>query len=259
MVILEIKLFYDNFDLGQICGMFTPWHFAVMALFALLLWLFLRLSKNITYQGIKKLHLVVAICLTAFEIIKIVLRVCKGQNLDSYLPLYFCSLYIYAIWIAFAKNNFLSRMGFAYITMGGILASLCFTIYPSTSLALYPVWHPACLHSFAYHLTMTYTGILFLWKKYFVPKANDCHKFFVFVAAFCVLAFMINYFFGTNCMFMANAYKLPVLDAILEYNKYLYMLIVVVAQSVAIFWASFGIYKLFDKAKQCRQKKEVEI
>jgi hypothetical protein len=45
-------------------------------------------------------------------------------------------------------------------------------------------------------------------------------------------------------MFLHYAFKLPILDDILQKSHAIYMVIVVVAQSVLMFWLNYGIYKL---------------
>ena len=160
-----MKFFYDHFTNEQIAGLFGWEHLFTIVLFAVLLTVVLVLSRKITEKGLQKLHFWIAVGVTVCEIIKITLRVVKGQGADSYMPLYYCSLFIYGIWLALCKNKALSRTGYAFVCMGGAMAAFCFTAYPSTSLAIFPLWHPATWHSFFYHFVMCYAGILFLWKK----------------------------------------------------------------------------------------------
>ena len=246
-----MKFFYDHYTSEQIAGLFGWEHAFTIALFAVLLTVTLYLSRRITEKGLQRLHVWIAVGVTVCEIVKISLRVIKGQGADSYMPLYYCSLFIYGVWMALCKNTFLSRTGYAFIGMGGAMAAFCFTAYPSTSLAIFPLWHPATWHSFFYHFVMCYTGILFLWKKRYEPKAKDGLGYFVFITAACVVAYFLNENLGTNCMFLRHAFRLPFLDAILQTSKWLYMAVVWLAQVVAMFWANFGLYKLFEKI--CRQ------
>ena len=102
---------------------------------------------------------------------------------------------------------------------------------------------------------MCYTGILFLWKKRYVPKAKDALGYFVFITLACVVAYFLNENVGTNCMFLRHAFKLPFLEGILKASKWLYIAVVALAQSVAMFWANFGLYKLFEKL--CKKGRKV--
>lgn len=242
--LMQIKFFYDNYTNEQICGMFTPLHIMTVLVFFISLGVALYFSKKISEQQVKKLHFIIAVVVSVLEILKITLRICKGQWYDDWVPLYFCSLFIFAIWISLSKNEKLNKIGYSYITMGGILASLFFTFYPSTSLALFPIWHPASIHSFVYHWIMFYTGMLFLMKKQYTPTVKDALKYFIFILIACVPSYFLNETLGTNCMFLRDAFKLPILDTILQKSKVLYMIIVIIGQSVVVYWLSYGVYKL---------------
>ena len=249
-----MKMFYDNFTEDDVAGLFSGWHFLFILLFICLVGLSLFLCRNMTRDRVHKLIFFTAIAMSAVEILKIAIRIAKGSGVDSWIPLYYCSLFIYAVWLAISKRTWISRTGSAVITMGGILSACLFTLYPSTSLALYPAWHPASLHSFFYHFVMAFVGILVLWKGVFVPQRRDSLCYGVFVAAACFVGYFINEWTGSNCMFLHNAFKLPVLDGLLSFSHPLYMTVVCLAQSVLMFWANFGIYTLIRNRTEKRRK-----
>lgn len=246
---LAIKFFYDNYTQEQIPGIFSWEHFLFIGIFIALVAAGLYLCRGLTEKQTEKLLFWVAVVVSAVEILKITLRVAKGGGTDSWIPLYYCSLFIYAIWMSRSKAEWLSRMGYAYITMGGILAATLFTLYPSTSLAMLPAWHPGSIHSLLYHTTMAFVGLLVLIKKLYAPKAKDAILYGVFILLACVVGYFINEWADSNCMFLHNAFNLPLLGDLLVYSHALYMLVVGVAQASLMFWANFGIYKLFMRKK----------
>ena len=250
---LAIRFFYDNFTSEDVAGMFSLWHFIFLLIFIGLLTVALFCCRRITDQQTQKILWWSAIVVTVVEIVKITLRIAKGDGTDSWIPLYYCSLFLYAVWMTRSKREWLSRMGYSYVTMGGILAACLFTLYPSTSLAIYPALHPASLHSLLYHWLMAFVGILVLWKKQFTPKARDALLYFVFVFTACVFGYFINEWVHSNCMFLHHAFKLPVLDDLLRYSHAAYMLVVVLAQAVGMYWLNFGVYILFQKRKEKKQ------
>ena len=189
------------------------------------------------------------------EFIKIGLRVYKNQWLDSWVPLYYCSLFIFAIWASLSRWQPLARMGYSFITMGGIAAAVFFTLYPSTSLAIFPIWHPSSIHSFLYHLIMFCTGILFLMKKLYVPKKSDAVLYFVFILIACIPSLILNENYGTNCMFLNHAFQLPILDPIINYSKKLYIAVVFLAQASLMFWGNYLLYLGLPKLTQKINKK----
>ena len=169
--------------------------------------------------------------------------------MDSWVPLYYCSLFLYAIWMCCSKAEWLSRMGYAYITMGGIMAAALFSVYPSTSLAILPAWHPGSIHSLLYHTVMAFTGLLVLKKRLYIPRVKDALLYGAFVLTACVVGYFLNEYWNSNCMFLHNAFNLPILDDLLMYSHGLYMLVVVIVQASLMFWANFGLYKLFTNKK----------
>lgn len=250
-----MKFFYDNFDSRDVCGLYTLGHFFTIFLFALTMATALYFSRKVTDKQIKKLHWTAAVVITLLEGLKITFRIIKGHPVGDWIPLYYCSLFIYAIWLSLCKVKFLSRMGYAYMCLGGVGGSLFFSLYPSTSLAIYPLWHPSVWYSFLYHWTMFYMGVLFLWKGKYVPKSIDGLYYFLFIVAVCIPSFFINEVTGSNCMFLHDPFKLPILDGLLQFSRWAYIAVVVFAQSVALFWAS---YFLDYRIRKRRQKKWAE-
>lgn len=253
---MEKKFFYDHYTDADICGMYTVGHFVTIFLFFGLLVLALFLSRRATEKQVKRIHLGVAIFVTVLEIVKISLRVYKGQGADSWVPLYYCSLFIFAIWLSLCKKDWLNRIGYSYITMGGATASVFFTFYPSTSLALYPLLHPSSIHSFLYHWIMCYTGLLLLMKGRYAPTAKDAVYYFIFIFIACIPSYILNETIGTNCMFLRHAFKLPILEGVLNTSKWLYMAIVFLAQAVGMYWLNYGIYKLYYHIKAKKEYKQ---
>lgn len=238
--------FYDNYTQDDICGIFSAWHFIVIAGFFLVSFFAIYFSQKLSQKQTKTVLLVIAIAVTVMEIVKIVLRLCKGANGNSWIPLYFCSLFIYAIWLSFSKNQHIKNTGYSFMVFGGIFAAISFIIYPSTSLMLYPLWHPSSLHSILYHGLMFYSGIMVILKKLYVPKAKDFFLYLIFTTIASLVAIIINHFLGTNMMFLGNPFGLPILSDILNYSKILYILLAYIAQCVILFWLNYGIYKLFS-------------
>ena len=249
-------MFYDNFTEEQICGLFTPWHFVAIACIILFVTLGLVFSRKMSEKQANRTILIVAILVTVMEVIKIILRLIKGASGDGWIPLYMCSLFIYAIWLTFSKNQFFKNMGFAFIVFGGMFSAFTFTIYPSTSLMLYPIWHPSSLHSLLYHGLMFYTGGLVMLKGLYQPKPKHFLNYVCFVGICTILAVIINSFAGTNMMFMSNPFGLPILSNIANYSKFLYGLIVFIGQGVFLYWGCYGIYLGIKKIKEVFERKQ---
>ena len=252
-------MIYDNFTEEQICGLYTPWHFVAIAIFFILAVVLLFFSRKLNEKQTKIILWVIAVLVLVMEIIKIAIRIYRGDGYDSYIPLYFCSLFIYAIWLSLCKSKHLKTCGYCFMVFGGIPASVCFIFYPSTSLMIYPIWHLGSLHSLFYHFLMFYSGCLILLKNLYTPQLKDAIYYIIFVTFFSVIAIIVNHFLGTNMMFMGNPFGLPFLDAIFNYSKVLYIILVYLAQGVALFFAGFGVYALVEYIIKKRRMKHESV
>lgn len=243
-------MFYDNFTKEQICGVFTPTHFIVIAVYYALIVVMGILSRKLNEQKTERTVLGIAIAVTIMEIVKIAIRLYKGEGGDAWIPLYFSSLFLYAIWLSLSKNKILQTTGRTFLAFGCTVAGTLFVLYPSTSLPFYPIWHPASLHSLIYHWLMLYVGILTLAKRY-RPQAWHFALYFGFVAIFSCVAATVNQFLNTNLMFLSNPFGLDVLKDLVEYSPVLYALVAFFAQGIMLFWVTYGliipIYKRRDK------------
>ena len=241
------KFFYDFFSPSDIGGLFTPWHFFYIVLTFLGVAVALCLTRNMKHETFRKTRFWIAVSTTAAEVIKITLRVYKGEPNDTWIPFYFCGLFLFAVWFSMSKNTTLSIVGNAFLTMGGIMAGIIFTLYPSTSLLLYPAWHPSSIHALIYHGVMMYLGTLTLIKREYVPRKSHWQHYFIFVTGACVMSISINPLLGTNCMFMDNPFGMPLLTQINEWWRPAYMFLAWIGQSTVLYWFNLGMYKLSDK------------
>ena len=240
-------MFYDNFTPDQICGIFSFWHIVAIVIFAIAAVIALVLSRNMKKETVIKLMRVVAVLVVVMEIVKIVLRLIKHSNPDGWVPLYFCSLFLYAICFALSKNEFIRNMGYCFLVCGGIVASVCYTIYPSTALILYPIWHPSSIHGFVYHWFMFYIGVLVAMRGLYRPKAKDFIYYLVFTTIFTVAALIVNQFTGANLMLISRPFGIALLQSIYDISPILYGSAVYFGQSIALFWIVYGVFKLGGK------------
>ena len=150
------------------CGMFSIEHFILLAITLTCVAIALKYTKNIEKDKIKKIIRKTTIFLWILEIIKIIFNIRNYgfSAVNKYVPLYFCSLILYAgVFSGYCKGT-LKRMGDVFLSTGGIIAGLIFLLYPLTSLTSYPAIHFISIHSFILHVIMLYIGLLMLITKY---------------------------------------------------------------------------------------------
>lgn len=242
-------MFYDHFTQDQVCGIFTPTHIAVLILYYIAAAAALYGSRRQSAERTERTVLIVALVVTAAEIVKIALRLWKGESGDAWIPLYFSSLFLYAIWLSLSKNERLRTAGNCFLAFGGTVAGAVFIVYPSTSLPHLPIWHPGAVHSIVYHWLMLYVGVVTLMRRY-VPEARHFWYYFLFVTVFSVAAAVCNAYLGTNLMFLGNPYGLPFLQAIYDASPWLYLAVAYLAQAVLLFWVCYGVAVLIRKRER---------
>ena len=244
MIFLSKKLPYDNFTQEEIAGLFTRDHFIYLAILCMVIIISLYLSRNISIKTERKIRLYISITVTILEIIKIALRVYKDMGLETWLPLYFCSLFIFASWVSLIPYEKVAICGKSFMATGGLVAAIVFCIYPTTSLAFFPALHPASIHSYVYHFLMFYSGILLLWKGNYKPRLLDGIGYFILVCFVSIPALILNITLGTNCMFLRHPEGIPILQDIANFNSTLYTVLALITQGILLFYIMYGIYKL---------------
>lgn len=191
------------------CGVYTKGHFisALICFFAVALTVFLlrRAHINKIYIFIR----ILALLLTVLELVKIGHNFYYGYtNLDSWVPLSFCSLFIYACYLSGYGRGRARDMGNAFSVIGGIVAGAVFICMPTTSLTMYPLLHFQSLYSMLFHSCMIAVGILLL-RCGVRPTARLFKCYLAYFLSFTAVALAMNFIFGSNFMTFREPYKLP--------------------------------------------------
>ena len=235
------------------CGMFSTEHFILLAITLICVIIALKHTKNLEKDKVKRLIRKTTIFLWILEIIKIVFNI-KNYGLSAvnkYVPLYFCSLILYAgIFSGYCKGT-LKKMGDVFLSTGGIIAGLIFLIYPLTSLTSYPIFHYISIHSFVLHGIMVYIGMLMLITKYTTIEKRDIIYYSAIIVIISGIAYIVNLKFDSNLMFISQNYPGTYIEIIYNNTGKIFPLIMIGAQATMPFYIVYGIYSLFkDKNKK---------
>ena len=141
-------------------------------------------------------------------------------------------------------------MGDVFLATGGIIGGLVFIILPTTSLPAYPMLHMVSLHSFLFHGTMIYLGLLIDITKYIELQASDIKYFATLVGIVCVLASFINKKFGSNLMFISQNFPGMPIEIIYNATGKFYTLVMSLAQMTLPFYVVYGIIELVNKKQK---------
>lgn len=234
-------------------GMFSAAHFIYLAVTFAAVIIALCLFSKADRATCKKAIISVAIILTVIEAVKIAFVLCvePEPNPNSYIPLYFCSIEIYAsLLAAFAKGR-ARRVGEVFMMTGGIIGGVFFTVYPLTSLSIYPAFHLITLQSYIFHGLMTFIGFLMLIRGYRILRFRDLVYHVIAVGSVSAVGLVFNLTIGTNMMFLSQNYPGTFIEPI--YNalpRPLFTLLAMAIQATGPFCFVFGIYKLFTRKKK---------
>lgn len=193
------------------CGMFTLPHIIAAAMCFALVVLAISAFKRKADEGkLRLLCKIIAPVITVLELIKIAHSFFyRNFNLDSWFPLSFCGLFIFAVWVSGYGGSKLKAVGDVFIAYGCPVGGIAFLIFPTTSLMSFPIWHYLSLYSLFFHSAMLFFGVLFLINEKKLNKKRYL-TYAVFILIFSFIAIVMNAVWGCNIMNLREPYNIPI-------------------------------------------------
>jgi hypothetical protein len=237
------------------CGIFTTKHFILIILTIVAISIALKKtihkSKEEVHKIIKKLTIIIWI----LEFVRIGFNLYIGNinNVNECLPLYYCSLLLYAgLMSSFGKGK-IKRIGDVFLATGGIIGGIVFIIMPTTSLPTYPILHFISLHSFLYHGTMVYIGLLINATNYIELELKDIIYFAELVGGICIIALIVNNIFDGNLMFISKDFPGTPLTILYHLTGKLFTPIMIIAQMTLPFLVVYSVENGKNKRKMVKE------
>lgn len=244
---------FANEGVYEPCGIFTKGHFILIIITILAIFIALKYSIKKNKEQVYKIIKYITIIAWILEIWKIIFNI--NQNsliaINTYLPLYYCSILLYAGLLSSFGKGFLKRIGDVSLATGAIIGGIVFLIYPSTTLPIYPAFHALSIHSFLFHGAMIYVGILINVTHYIELKKDDAKYFAILILCMCIAALIVNNLFDGNLMFISNNFPGTPIEIlyILTNGGIVYNLIMIIAQMTLPFYISYYIINFFNNRK----------
>ena len=242
---MEVKIYMLFAEPGEYkaCGIFTKDHFVLIIITIIGIAIALKNTIHKNKEEVKKIIRNCTIVMWIFEFIIITFKLKTGdiRNVNNYVPLYYCSLLLYAGLLSSYAKGILKRTGDVFLATGGIIGGLVFIILPTTSLPAYPAWHIVSLHSFLFHGTMIYLGLLINATQYIEIEKQDIKYYSSLVGIICVLAYIINQIFDSNLMFISKDFPGTPLHLIYQITGPFYTIIMSLAQMTLPFYIMYEI------------------
>ncbi|HZJ89892.1 MAG TPA: hypothetical protein VFD05_04415 [Bacilli bacterium] len=229
-------------------GMYSVGHFILLFIFLAIAIAIFFLLKNVKKEKVITTLKVITIVITALELFKIIWNIAMygftTAGLNHYLPLYYCSLYIYALWgISFGKNK-VQRASFAWLLWGGGIAGLAFLSYPSSSLIYYPAFHFLSIYSIMFHTFLVLTVILIVYHKIYSFKKDDFIYYLAFSLVFMIPALILNKLLNINMMFLEFPIAINILNKIYELSVPLFQIFFFVFQLFVPYFVTLAVVQL---------------
>lgn len=186
--------FFSPPDAYPPAGLFGGEHLALFLLATALVLLALYASRRLDRKGVRRVIRAATLALWLAEGGKIafVLLVLKTRNPNEYVPLYYCSITLYAGAFSSLARGTLRRVGDAFLATGALVGGTVFLFVPLTSLSRYPAWHFISLHSMLLHATMVYLALLLLWRGVYRVRGRDILYHGALVSVVCAVALVFN-------------------------------------------------------------------
>ena len=230
------------------CGMFTLTHLFALFGCLLIVTVLLIITRHWNHHQVKRIIRILAVVLSIIEVGKIIFNFFYGYTgLDNWLPLYFCSLFLYALWMAGFGNRKIANIGLGYLFGAGFVCGLAFLVVPSTSFTTYPLFHFLSSYSMLFHSAMCFIGIQIVITGYYQPKWRNIRYYITFCSIFITLALVINFVFHVNMMFLMKPYKIPILLILYNLSPLLYTSLMVIGHATLPFIVTYGGYFFIAK------------
>lgn len=204
---------------NQIAGsLFTPLHlvFAAVCLFMVIFFSF-RVAKK-RENTIKIVFGILWAVLLVLEIAKILWETISGNTVQfewgGILPLYPCSIFLYAMPFAIWGNGLVRRSACGYVCSLGLLGGAINFIYPANILSNYSCLSFAGFHTFLYHGALVFCALTMLLSGYYSYRVTKWWELLLPAGpclAVSVIANLVNFspigsdymFFKLNSFFFA--------------------------------------------------------
>ena len=246
-------------DTVEPCGVFTVGHWVLLAVTVCLVSGGLWLSRRMEERQVRRAVRILTAALWVLEVAKIafVLLVTGSRSPNDFVPLYYCSLMLYAGAFSALGRGWLRRVGDVFIATGGIVGGVCFLLVPNTSLPRYPALHFISLHSFLLHGVMVYLGFLMLWKLY-RPQMRDLKLCASLVSVTCGVAYAFNLIWDrlhpmgpeANLMFLSHDFPGTPLSVLYRLAGVTFPLWMWLGQAFLPFLAVYGGCWVFEVVKK---------
>lgn len=218
-----------------------------------------RRNRNKDEKVKNKVLIWSAILIDGFEIIKIIMGCVATKDPLNWLinlPLFLCSIQLITIPLAAFSKGIVKKASLDFVFVFGILGAVLGTYGAAQNYASYPVLGWDNVVSGITHSISGFASLYIVISGMQSMEKKNSYIVFGIMICFAILAYVANVLIDYNYMFLMRGDGTPydIFYNMVNGNKVLYPLIVVLLFAVYIF-AFYGIYYLIaNKAKSKKSK-----
>lgn len=230
------------------CGIYNIKHLIIALVTFVGIAIAVKNTKVKKQEDIRKIIKTATIVVWVLEIMKVIYMFATVQaKPNKVIPLYYCSLLLYSGLMSSYGKGLIKKMGDVFLATGGIIGGLVFIISPTTSLPEYPLFHFISLHSFFFHGTMIYLGLIINKFKYIEVKFEDIKYYASLIFIICMAAYVVNRTLGSNLMFISQDFPGMPISVVYNHTGVFFTPIMILLQMTLPFLMAYGFLRLIRK------------
>jgi hypothetical protein len=182
-----------NFNAFEVGGIFTPAHLFLIVLLSVFGYMFYRFLIQLSHQDRGKAYVYIAILLIGLELLRMGWNIFASNawNANAVWPLYTCGIFI-IIFPFYAFKSRYQRHVEGFIGLGAMLSGILFLLFPSTGLAMFPLWHINTFISTIMHWIMAVVGAIFFFERKKPFTSFDLITAFSIISVFTLISWLYN-------------------------------------------------------------------
>lgn len=266
----DYKYNIEGFD----SDLFSPMHIVYIIVVYVLGFAFSFLFRNTKRESISRGLKALSLIMPILEISKITwesyfdITTGQGFNYGGILPLYTCSLFMYALIGAAWGRGRLREYCLSFITTIGLLYGAVGVVY-CNGLNYYPFWTFGAFYSLFFHSAMFITGVFLLVSGYKRLEWADCLRAMIPILALAAIAVPFNYVYNhlahsnADYMLLYSGGGVPIYQDLSEKLaqkglRFVYTIIMLLTH-ITLAALVTGAYKLINSASARNKKSKSAI
>lgn len=229
--------------------LYSQTHFFMAVLCIVVIAAALYITARCKKLNVIKITRFCACLLWILEIVKIVFNLAIGNadQPNAYIPLYFCSIPLYASVMSGWGQKTAKKIGDVFLVVGGMVGGIAYLISPNTTAGIYPALHFITMQSFLLHSIMIYLSFLYILSGHYKLMLSDWRYYAATVTVMCIIAYVVNIILGSNLMFVSRNFPGTVIEFVYQFSPSYFPILMTLIQAIPPFFVVYALMKMYKK------------